>query len=166
MAFLLEESERHADKQGSLLLGKFALIPVVEEESWEQNRGSDADTSATQHHHNCSGRSYPVLGEGWLFCEGQLILSCHVAAWSKRRRSWLGLSCCLCACTTRLINFCCSGDTTKTTSGLLISDTQPSHSSQGTPCLYEDQEKDLLPVKAVAAPRLEKRSQRSGIREV
>lgn len=34
MAFLLEESERHADKQGSLLLGKFTWIPVVEEESW------------------------------------------------------------------------------------------------------------------------------------
>lgn len=34
VAFLLEESERHADKQGSLLLGKFTLIPVVEEESW------------------------------------------------------------------------------------------------------------------------------------
>lgn len=50
----------------------------------------------------------------------------------------------------RLINFCCSGDITKTTSGLLISDTQPSGSSQGSRCLYQDQEKDLLPVKAVA----------------
>lgn len=34
MAFLLEESERHPDKQGALLLGKFTLVPVVEEEIW------------------------------------------------------------------------------------------------------------------------------------